>query len=321
MSGFNYLMLAGAGVAVLLFILFAFVLARRGHGGGGFEAPDRRPAPGPAPTAAPTASPAPPPPLPPYAPWRLVTREIANPDSAGGPLYRLKLEPEEALPRWRAGAVAHVYCGPPADVFEGGSPTAPAADYMIGSLPDEGRVEIVVRLCAQQQSPEQARRSRWLCQEIETGQQVAMALRDNPDFVPPPEDVPLILIGNATGLAGLQAQIKARAQGTRNWLIFGDRNSAGDKALAAEITHWVSTGHLERCDLVFPGEGREQRHVTDQIEDSRAPLLDWVLAGGAIYVCGSTLMGDDVHAALANLLGVDVIDVMAEQGLYRRSVY
>ncbi|KKC27519.1 oxidoreductase [Sphingomonas sp. SRS2] len=320
MSGFNYLMLSGAGVAVLLFIVLAFVLTRRSHGGGGFEAPDLRPAPERARSSAPAAA-IPAAPLPPYRPWRLIAREIANPDSAGGPLYRLKLEPEEAMPGWRAGAVANVYCGPPSDVLDSGrAATAPVGDYMVGSLPDEGAVEIVVRLYTQH-APEQASRSRWLCQEVETGQQVALALCDNPDFVPPPEQVPLVLIGNATGLAGLQAHIKARPPGTRNWLIFGDRNSSGDRALAAEITEWVSSGHLERCDLVFPGEGREQRHVTDQIEDAKNPLLDWVLAGSAIYVCGSRLMGEDVHSSLISLLGEDVVEEMAEQGLYRQAVY
>lgn len=316
MNGFNYLMLAGAVIAVLLFVLLAFVLVSRSHGGGGFEAPDRKPAPVPATLPAATA-----PPLPPFTPWRLVARGIANPDSAGGPLYRLKLQPEDDLPQWQAGAVATIYCGPAADVLDGMmSAIAPVGDYMVGSLPEEGAIEIVVRLCAPQDA-EQVRRSRWLCQEIDTGQRIALALRDNPDFVPPPKDLPLILIGNATGLAGLQAHIKARPPGTRNWLIFGDRNSAGDKALAVEITDWVATGHLERCDLVFPGEGREQRHVTDQIEDAKTPLLDWVLAGAAIYVCGSRLMGDDVHSSLISLLGEDVVHEMAEHGLYRQAVY
>ena len=316
MNGFNYLMLAGAVMAVLLFVLLAFVLVSRSHGGGGFEAPDRKRAPVPAPLPAATVAP-----LPPFAPWRLVAREIANPDSAGGPLYRLKLEPEDDLPRWQAGAVATIYCGPAADVLDGmTSAIAPVGDYMVGSLPEEGAIEVVVRLCAQQDA-KQMRRSRWLCQEIDTGQRIALALRDNPDFVPPPREVPLILIGNATGLAGLQAHIKARPPGTRNWLIFGDRNSAGDKALAVEITDWVATGHLERCDLVFPGEGREQRHVTDQIEDAKTPLLDWVLAGAAIYVCGSHLMGDDVHSSVISLLGEDVVQEMAGHGLYRQAVY
>ncbi|RYG03397.1 MAG: oxidoreductase, partial [Caulobacteraceae bacterium] len=137
----------------------------------------------------------------------------------------------------------------------------------------------------------------------------------------PPDEIPLILIGNATGLAGLHAHIRARPAGTRNWLIFGDRNAADDKVLAAEIADWVSTGHLERCDLVFPGEGQEQRHVTDQIEDAAEPMLDWALAGAAIYICGSTRMGDDVHATLSRLLGPEVIEAMADEGLYRRSLY
>ena len=47
----------------------------------------------------------------------------------------------------------------------------------------------------------------------------------------------------------------------------------------------------------------------------------WVLAGSAIYVCGSKRMGDDVNAALARLLGGEVLEAMAEAGLYRRSIY
>ena len=269
--------------------------------------------------AAPAATPIAPPP--PYVAWRLISRDIANPDSAGGPLYRLRLEPEGPLPPWRAGAVAHVYCGPAEDVLDGGGPgSAPEGEYMIGSLPTEGAVDIVVR----RYKPAPSRpgyRSHWLCQDLQTGQRVAMAVRENPDFLPPADEVPLVLIGNATGLAGLQAQIKARPPGTRNWLIFGDRNSVGDKALAAELTDWVSTGHLERCDLVLPGEGREQRHVTDQIEDVSTPLLDWVLAGAAIYVCGSKLMGDDVDSAFITLLGGEVVEAMSDEGLYRRLLY
>lgn len=322
-SGFNHSLLILAAFAALTFVLLAFILARRARGEG-LESPDSRPVPKPrrARRSAPViADPAPVERLP-YTAWRLISRAVANPDSAGGPLYRLRLEPEDELPEWQAGAVAHVYCGPAQDALDpGGRPAALAAgDYMIGSLPAEGAVHLVVRRVPAN-APAEGRRSRWLCEDVETGQRIALFVRDNPAFVPPPDHVPLILIGNATGLAGLHAHIKARPAGTRNWLIFGDRNSADDEVLAAEIAEWVSTGHLERCDLVFPGETGEQRLVTDQIQDAKAPILDWVLAGGAIYVCGSKRMDNDVHGTLAQLLGTGVLEAMAEAGLYRRSVY
>jgi len=318
-NDFNYFMLVPAAIAVLLFVLFAFILAKRTRGQG-LEAPDRRPvATSPSSREAPSASAS----IDtlPFAPWRLISRAVANQDSAGGPLYRLRLEPEGALPQWQAGAVVHVYCGPAQDVLdERGVPTALSGTYMAGSLPIEGGLHLVVRLVPAS-GPNHGARSRWLCQEVEPGQRIALFVQDDPDFLPPPDHVPLILVGNSTGLAGLHAHIKARPAGTRNWLIFGDRNSADDEVLAAEISEWVSTGHLERCDLVFPGETGEQRLVINQIQDAQAPILDWVLAGSALYVCGSQRMGRDVHMVLCDLLGTDVLEAMAEAGLYRRSLH
>ncbi len=330
MTGFNYLMLGVAGFAVLLFVVLLAVLVKRTRGRGGFEPPDSPPeairVPSPAPSTEPTAPADPPavtpaPEPPPYEPWRLLSRTIANSDSAGGPLYRLRLVPEGALPTWRAGAVSRIYCGPADEVLATGGPgTALAGDYMIGSLPGDGAVDLVVRV-RNNQSGDEGQRSQWLSQDVQPGEQVALALRDDPAFAPPPDEIPLILIGNATGIAGLEAHIKARPAGTRNWLIFGDRRSADDQLLAAAITEWVSTGHLERCDLVPPGDGPEQRRITDQLADASEPLLDWSLAGAAIYVCGSVPMGNDVHATLARLLGPEVLEAMAEEGLYRRALY
>ncbi len=322
MSDFNYLMLGVAGFAALLFVALLFLLVRRTRGQGGFEPPDLPPlAP---PISAPELGPPPVGPVPeppPYGPWRLVSQTLANPDSAGGPLYRLRLVPEGALPNWRPGAIARLYCGPAEEALTpGGSATAPAGDYMIGSLPNDGAVDLVVRMRSNQNDDE-GKRSQWLCQDIQPGQLVALALRDDPAFAPPSDETPLILIGNATGIAGLESQIKARPPGTRNWLILGDRRSADDQVLAADITDWVSIGHLERCDLVLPGDGPQQRRVTDQLADASEPLLDWALAGAAIYVCGSVPMGNDVHATLSRLLGGEVLEAMAEEGLYRRALY
>lgn len=310
MSGTGYLALALFIASLLALLLFARVRSRISGGRGRLQLPDALPEPAPQTEESD------------YRAWRLVRRALANQHSAGGPLFRLHFEPEDPATTWRPGAVARVYCGPPEEVFETGRRRLHlAGDYMIGSLPAEGAVELVVRLNHPAAAREGGERSRWLCEQLQTGQQVALALRDDPAFLSPPVETPLILIGNATGLAGLQAHIKARPAGTRNWLMFGDRNSAGDEMLASEINDWVASGHLERCDLVLPGEGTRQRHVTDQIDDAREALLDWVMAGAAIYVCGSVLMGNDVDGALAALLGDDVVNELAREGRYRRSLY
>ncbi len=323
MNEFNYLLLIPAGIALLLFVLLVAAMARRTHSDD-LEPPDNRPPPKPVvplatvPQAAVATSIVPVIERPPFEPWRLVERLLANPDSAGGPLYRLCFAGEYGvMPQWQPGAVAHIYCGPAREHATG---SAPIGEYMIGSLPSDGLLDIVVRLTRSEDLSE-GRRSRFLCRDIQPGDLVAIALRDEPAFMAPSADVPMILIGNATGIAGLHAHIRGRPAGTRNWLIYGDRNSPDDRSLAAEVTDWLSTGHLARCDLVIPGEGPEKRLVVDQIEDAKSPLLDWVLAGSAIYVCGSKPMGDDVDAVLARLLGGEVLEAMAEAGLYRRSIY
>jgi len=321
MSGFNYLRLALAGIAAMLFLLLLVQLSRTARRGA-VEAlgPDHLPMP-PAATVTPPDDIAPLPGGTNYTPWRLISRTVANAGSSGGPLYRLRIEPEGQLPHWHAGAIARVYCGPATDLADGVPPQGDrAADYMIGSLPKDGAVELAIRL-RPARGPRPPRRSRWLCAEIEPGEQVAMAVRDQPDFATPADEVPLILVGNATGIAGLQSHLKARPPSTRNWLIFGDRRSADDETLAGMITDWVSTGHLQRCDLVLPGDGSEQRRVVDQLSDAGETLVDWALAGAAIYVCGSTPMGNDVDAVLRKLLGPEVVDAMAEHGLYRTTLY
>ncbi len=320
MDDFNYLLLIPAAIALLLFVVLVAMLARRTRHEG-LELPDPEPEREASTAAVPPPAAAPGEPAierPPFEPWRLVERLLANPYSAGGPLYRLCFAGEYGvMPQWQAGAVAHIYCGP---AREHASGPAPIGEYMIASLPSDGLLDIVVRM-THSDNPADGRRSRFLCEDIQPGDLVAIALRDEPAFMPPPADVPMIMIGNSTGIAGLHAHIRGRPAGTRNWLIYGDRKSADDRMLAAELTEWVSTGHLARCDLVFPGEGQAKRLVVDQIEDARVPLLDWILAGSAIYVCGSKPMGDDVDAALVRLLGAETLEAMSAAGLYRRSTY
>jgi sulfite reductase (NADPH) flavoprotein alpha-component len=265
-----------------------------------------------------------------YTAWRLISRDIINTGSDGAPIYHIWLQPEEALPQWEAGTIAEVYPGPAdqaiADIVgqtgaPSRSPPLPHREYAVASVPAEDAVELVIRL---RSGPNGTLGigSNWLCREVQPGQRVALRLRPNPSFRPPADDVPMILIGYGSGIAGLLGHIKARRPGTRNWLIFGERNSAYDCLMGKEIADWVSTGHLERCDLVFSRDGAEKRHVRHHLADIEAQLLDWILAGAAIYVSGNLSgMATDVDAELTRILGRDVLDAMIADGRYRREVY
>jgi sulfite reductase (NADPH) flavoprotein alpha-component len=197
----------------------------------------------------------------------------------------------------------------------------PHRQYSIASLPADGGIEMVVRE-RHTAAGQLGLGSNWMCEIAQPGQRIALRLRENPGFAAPPDDVPMILIGNGSGIAGLRAHIKARPAGTRNWLIFGERNSAHDCLMGSEIARWVATGHLERCDLIFSRDGPVRRYVCHHIAENEGSFLDWILAGAAIFVCGNLHgMATDVDAELSRILGRDVLDAMIADGRYRRDVY
>jgi sulfite reductase (NADPH) flavoprotein alpha-component len=262
-----------------------------------------------------------------YTPWRLVGRELINPGSAGSPVYHIRLEPEGELPGWEPGAIVEIYPGPAEEVIgdetsvAASAPPQPHREYSIASIPSDGGAELVVRL-RELGDGGLGLGSGWLCRTAPKGVRIAMRIRENSGFAPPPHPVPMIMIGNGSGIAGLRSHIKARPADTRNWLIFGERNSAYDSLMGAEIADWIATGHLERCDLVFSRDGERTRYVRHALAEAHDQVMDWVLAGCAIYVCGSLKgMAGDVDEELVTILGRDVVDAMIADGRYRRDVY
>jgi len=298
MTGVNGVMLGLAGLAIVIFVgLFLFFRLRYSVAPPAIAEP--------APRAEPVR------PID-YSLWRLTSRSCVNPGSGRRPAYLLRLEPEENLPDWQPGALARIYPGPCDDILD---PTVAVREYPVASLPSDGGIELLVR-------DEGESCSDWLCHGLEAGQRAALSIAVNPEFAPPADEVPLILIGNGVGIGGLRAYIRRRPPGTRNWLIFGEHSSAFDMLIGPEIADWVATGHLERCDLVFSRDGNIRRHVSDQIHDSANPLFDWVLADAAIYVCGrqgSLLV--DIHEALDKVLGTEVLDALKTAGLYKQQSY
>jgi sulfite reductase (NADPH) flavoprotein alpha-component len=251
-----------------------------------------------------------------YGAWRILERVLLNPGSAGAPLYKLALVPEDGvLPAWEAGDLAQVSAP-----LDPGHPR----EYSIASIPADGRLELLVRLQRRADgSPGAA--SGWLCEEAGADDLVHLRVRAHERFrLQDNARRPLIAIGNGSGLAGLRGLLKARIASRvhDNWLLFGERNAAHDFLLRAELEAWQAAGCLARLDLAFSRDQLEPRYVQHLLREQAALAIEWVERGAAIYVCGSLQgMAGGVHAALVDILGDAKLDALAADGRYRRDVY
>ncbi|WP_454688735.1 sulfite reductase subunit alpha [Achromobacter aloeverae] len=259
--------------------------------------------------------------------WRLADRVHANPGSTGAPCYHLALAPAdgEDLPAWQAGDIAEILIGADEDMPSMDTAAAVAArrDYSIASLPADGVVQLLVR---QRRGADGALglSSGWLTAHAPLGATVRLRIRRHPAFHAPVDDVPMILVGNGTGIAGLRAHLKARAAAgrRRNWLLFGERHAASDRYYDAELAAWQSVGVLARMDRVYSRDGGARRYVQEALADAAAGVREWVAAGAAIYVCGSAGgMAAGVDAVLRQTLGDETVTALARAGRYRRDVY
>ncbi|WP_284197755.1 diflavin oxidoreductase [Chitinimonas prasina] len=213
-------------------------------------------------------------------------------------------------------------------------PEAPAADipsllaqlkplrpreYSIASVPDDGRLELLVRQI--KLGDELSLGSGWLTEHAPLEGTVRLHIRSNPGFHLPAQPVPMILIGNGTGLASLRAHLKA-APGGGHWLIFGERQAAHDYFYRDELAAWQSDGTLARLDTAFSRDQAARIYVQDLLREAGDEVIAWVERGAALYICGSAAgMAPTVHAVLTELLGEAALASLAQAGRYRRDVY
>ncbi len=251
-----------------------------------------------------------------YGDWRIASRSLANPGSAGAPLYRIALvSVDGALPGWEAGDLAQVSA--PAD------PEHPR-EYSIASTPSEGQLELLVRLQRREDGSLGAA-SGWLCEGAAANDAVRLRIRAHQRFrLNGNAARPLIAIGNGSGLAGLRALVKSRIDAGKrdNWLLFGERNAAHDFLCREELQGWLASGGLARLDLAFSRDQATARYVQHLVREQAETFREWIARGAAIYVCGSLQgMAGGVHEALVEVLTADTLDALTAEGRYRRDVY
>ena len=174
-----------------------------------------------------------------------------------------------------------------------------------------------------------------LCQQLQPGDTLAIRVRSNPGFHQPSTAMPLILIGNGSGIAGLRAHIRQRAFSDASapvWLIYGERHAELDRPFGDELANWLNDGDISRCDFAFSRSSAPWPqnisgtphcgYVQDVLNYQSEELRQWINRGAALMLCGSLNgMGQGVDAALRRILGDDVVDQLADDGRYLRDLY
>ena len=197
----------------------------------------------------------------------------------------------------------------------------PHREYSIASLPQGGRMELLVRKAVKKDGS-LGLGAGWLTEAVQMNGVVKLRLRPNPNFHPP-GDGPQLLIGAGTGMAGLRAHLKHRQMKKLGdaWLLFGERGRATDLYYADEIAAWQAGGTLTRTDLVFSRDGQSKHYVQHLVAEQGSDIRAWIERGASILVCGGLEMAAGVQGALIALLGEERLDQMTQDGLYRRDIY
>jgi sulfite reductase (NADPH) flavoprotein alpha-component len=196
-------------------------------------------------------------------------------------------------------------------------------EYSIASIPADGMLELIVRQEVHADG-NLGVGSGWLTEHAPVGSSISLRVRRNSGFHLPAQPVPMILLGNGTGLAGLRSLLKARiADGQqRQWLLFGERNREHDYLCRKELEEWLINGDLARLDLAFSRDQAQKIYVQDRLRESAEQLKQWLGDGAVIYICGSLQgMASGVDQVLNEVLGAAEVERLIEQGRYRRDVY
>ncbi|MBJ2153654.1 sulfite reductase subunit alpha [Paracoccus sp. IB05] len=248
--------------------------------------------------------------------WSLAARHHLNPGSPGGPLWHLVLDPEGPLPDWRAGDIAEISI-----------PTQDGPvrrDYSLASLPVSGRAELILReVISREGRPGLG--SHWLCRQLGEGDAIDLSIRANPGFHAADDAMPMLLIGNGSGLAGLLAHLRHRVAQKASgpvWLIHGERSPDHDAVFTEELSGLVAIGGLARLDRSFSRGGEGPRYVQHILRAAATEVRAHVAAGGGIWICGRREgMATDVQQALEDVLGQDETARLMTERRLRRDIY
>ncbi|SAL75001.1 molybdopterin oxidoreductase [Caballeronia choica] len=165
---------------------------------------------------------------------------------------------------------------------------------------------------------------------------VPVFVQKSAHFRPPHAgDTPMIMVGPGTGVApfrGFLHERRARGDGGRNWLFFGEQHAASDFYYRDELEGMRASGLLTRLDVAFSRDQTEKIYVQDRMREQGEALWGWLEAGAHFYVCGDAArMAKDVDAALKSVVerhggmsgekAAEYVDRLGREKRYLRDVY
>ncbi len=142
------------------------------------------------------------------------------------------------------------------------------------------------------------------------------------------------MVGPGTGIAPFRAFLherKATAAPGKNWLFFGDQQSASDFLYRDELESFQRDRYLARLDTAFSRDQQEKIYVQNRMLENAAELFSWLENGAHFYVCGDAKrMAKDVDAALHKIIeltgrtpdqSAEYIQKLKSEKRYQRDVY
>jgi sulfite reductase (NADPH) flavoprotein alpha-component len=229
----------------------------------------------------------------------------------GERIFRVVLTTAEPDVAWRAG-----------DIAELALPTGELRSYSIASMPDEGRLDLLVR---EVRAPDGTlgRGTAWLLHDVRPGDEISLRVRAHAPFHAPAAEGALLLVGAGSGLAGLRPHIlEARPRRQPVWLIYGERHSDRDNALCRELNAWHREGRLYRFNLALSRpEAGEGAYVQDIMVRYAADLQAYLGACGVVMTCGGRAMGAAIEQALRTVCGHDWVDAAFAEARYRQALF
>ena len=202
-------------------------------------------------------------------------------------------------------------------------PLLPLRSYSIASVPEEGQLKLIVR---KQYHPDGTPGigSGWLTTYAGDKEPFCAYVKDNPLCHIAQHDVPLVLIGAGSGLAGIRAQLAKRYYTNSNadiWLIYGEQSPQLDNVIPAAIDVWQAKFARLNIQHAY-SRGEPRQYVQDIVVAAAEELQNFIDRGAHIYVCGSHQgMRQAVHQTLTEVLGDDALMQLIDEQRYHRDTY
>ena len=170
---------------------------------------------------------------------------------------------------------------------------------------------------------------------VEVGDQLAVYVKQNPNFKLPQPTTPIIMIGAGTGIAPFRSFLQEReeqgAEG-KSWLFFGDQHFVTDFLYQVEWQNWLKNDVLTNINVAFSRDQKEKVYVQHRLLENAKELYEWIEQGAIVYLCGDEkTLGHSVQEALITVIeqqrnvsrdeATEYLKELQKQKRYQRDVY